>query len=177
MGISRDTENEMRASFITKTEIDRFANAKKPDGTPQDMSRVVGSIPYKNMLESRRTWMANAIKPKALGGLGLTLSDAKKLLEKTIKTRGKKHKVDIFSLLRLEYRPKEKITNKKKFTEAITTKSVLGRRLGSHYSTKLKLRHNPIKRCPVCRGNGEVMNLERRMQMCLACSGSGVRRF
>lgn len=168
----------MLAAGMTRKECRDFASAKKPDGDPQDLDLIINSAPFEHMLDSRRRWFENALKSKQLGGMGLTHKQAVKIIDNYYVMKGRqRHKKSVFDWLRISYRPKDKIQSKKKFQEAITTKSIIGKTVGKNYGDKLKIRYNPhLKRCQACRGTGTRMNIYHEKQICMACAGTGVER-
>lgn len=180
MALRKETVKRMKEAGFLKSEIAALNDARKPDNSLQDTELIVQSATFEHALESRRKWWENALKPKTLGGSGMTYREAKKALENfyIMKGRRKLSVHNFWSFLKLSYRPKEKIQTKRKFQEAITKKSVIGKTLGS-YGERLKLKYAPksmLKKCHFCRGTGSMVNLEGRQQMCLHCSGSGVER-
>lgn len=180
MGLRKEIAQRMRDAGFISRELKEFSEAKKPNGEPQDLDLIINSAPFEHMLESRRKWMENALKSKQLGGMGLTYRQATKIIEDyyTVKGRRKQGVRSLWSFLKTSYRPKEKIQSRKKFQEAITKKSIIGKTMGK-YGDRLKLKYAPksmLKKCHFCRGTGSVANLEGRQQMCLHCSGSGVER-
>lgn len=179
MGLRKEIAQRMRDAGFISRELKEFSEAKKPNGEPQDLDLIINSAPFEHMLESRRKWMENALKSKQLGGMGLTYRQATKIIEDyyTVKGRRKQGVRSLWSFLKTSYRPKEKIQTKKKFQEAITKKSIIGKTLGKGYGERLKIRYNPrLRRCGKCRGTGTMVNLEGRQQTCLFCGGSGVER-
>jgi hypothetical protein len=183
MGLRKEVMERMLAAGMTRRECREFAAAKKPDGSPQDLDLVVNSAPFEHMLDSRRRWFESALKPKALGGMGLTHREATKIIDDYYVMKGKRrHKRDVFSWLRISYRPKDKIQSRKKFQDAITTKSIIGKTVGKNYGDKLKIRYAPrnaTQKCSHCKGSGSLINLERRRITCIYCNGTGVegRKF
>jgi hypothetical protein len=184
MGLRKEVAQRMRAAGFISRELKEFSSAKKPDGEPQDLDLIVNSAPFEHMLESRRKWMENALKAKPLGGLGLTYKQATQIIEDyyTIKGKRKQGVRSLWSFLKTSYRPKEKIQTKKKFQEAITKKSIIGKTHGSGYGERLKIRYAPrnsTQKCSHCKGSGSLMNLERRRITCIYCNGTGVegRKF
>jgi hypothetical protein len=177
MALRKEVVSRMKEAGFLKSEIDQLNDARKPDGEKQELDLIVNSATFEHALQTRRDWWTNALKPKALGGSGLTLKDAKKVLEGFyVKKRGRKFKRDFWLFLKQSYRPRDKITSKKKFQEAITAKSLIGKTLGK-YGPKLKARYNPhLRRCSHCRGSGTLRNLYGQNQNCIYCSGTGVER-
>jgi len=176
VGLRKEVAQRMRDAGFTSKEIKEFASAKTPDGSPQDIDLIIQSNTFEHMLSSRRDWFENALKSKQLGGLGLTYKDATKLIDNFYVMKGKrKHKRDIWGWLKMSYRPKDKIQSKKKFQEAITFKSIVGKTLGK-YGPKLKARYSPTRRCSHCRGSGNLRNLYGQVQTCIYCNGTGVER-
>ena len=179
MGLRKEIADKMRESGHTSREIKEFASAKKPDGSPQDLDLIVQSATFEHMLESRRRWVENALKAKQLGGMGLTYKEAMKVIDNYYVMKGRqRHKRSVFDWLRISYRPKDKIQSRKKFQEAITTKSIIGKTVGKSYGDKLKLRYAPrnaTRKCETCRGTGAMINLEGRRQTCWRCGGTGVQ--
>jgi len=180
MGLRRETVNMMKEAGFLKKEIDDLNNARTPSNEKQDLDLIINSKPFAHMVEMRRLWWSNALKPKALGGQGLTYKEALKSLESYYVMKGhRRKKRDLWGWLKISYRPKDKIQSKKKFQEAITIKSLIGKALGRGYGERLKLKYAPksmLKKCHFCRGTGSMTNLEGRQQLCLHCSGSGVER-
>jgi hypothetical protein len=178
MALRKEIAQRMRDSGHTSREIKEFASAKKPDGSPQDIELITQSATFEHMLESRRKWVESALKSKQLGGMGLTYKQAMKIIDDYYVMKGHRRKrKSIFDFLKTSYRPKDKIQSKKKFQEAITTKSIIGKTIGKGYGDKLKIRYAPhLRKCSHCRGTGRLMNLERRYQDCIYCAGTGVER-
>lgn len=183
MGLKKEIAQRMREAGHTAKEIREFASAKKPDGTPQDLDLIVQSATFEHMLDSRRKWVERALSPKATGGMGLTYRQAMKIIDDYYVMKGRrKHRKSIFDWLKISYRPKDKIQSKKRFQDAITTKSMIGKALGKNYGDKLKIRYAPrnaTRRCSHCKGSGSLINLERRRITCIYCNGTGVegRKF
>ena len=177
MGLRKEIANQMKEAGFLPSEIRQLSEAKKPDGNPQDLDLITQSATFAHALQTRKEWWANALKPKSLGGSGLTYKEAKKVLEQFyVRKKGRKFKRDFWLFLKQSYRPRDKITSKKKFQAAITAKSLIGKTLGK-YGERLKLRYNPrLRRCSKCRGTGSMTNIEGRQQTCLFCGGSGVER-
>jgi len=177
MALRKEIAQRMKEVGFTKNEIADFADAKKPDGTPQDLELVIQSATFEHMLDSRKKWMENALKSKQFGGMGLTYRGALKVIDNfyVMTGRRKLHR-DIWSWMKLSYRPKEKIQSKKQFQHAITFKSVVGKQVGRNYGDKLKIRYSPTRYCSHCHGTGKLLNLERRYIDCIYCGGTGVSR-
>lgn len=177
MALRKEVAQRMKNVGFTKNEIADFADAKKPDGTPQDLELVIQSATFEHMLDSRKKWMENALKSKQFGGMGLTYRGALKVIDNfyVMTGRRKLHR-DIWSWMKLSYRPKEKIQSKKQFQHAITFKSVVGKQVGRNYGDKLQSRYNPrlFRKCSMCHGSGSIINIEGRSQSCLRCGGSGL---
>jgi len=177
MGLRKEIAQRMRDAGHTSREIKEFASAKKPDGTPQDLDLIVNSAPFEHMLDSRRKWVERALSPKATGGMGLTYKEAMKIIDDYYIVKKHRTRKSIWDWLKISYRPKDRIQSKRKFQEAITKKSLIGKMVGKGYGDKLKIRYNPkLRRCSKCRGTGTMVNLENRQQTCLFCGGSGVER-
>jgi hypothetical protein len=179
MALKKDIADRMRDAGHTAKEIREFASAKKPDGSPQDLDLIVQSATFEHMLDSRRKWVERALSPKATGGMGLTYRQAMKIIDEYYVMKGRrKHRKSIFDWLKISYRPKDKIKSKKKFQEAITAKSMIGKALGKGYGERLKIRYAPrnaTRRCQTCHGTGTMINLENRRQTCWRCGGTGVQ--
>jgi len=179
VGLRKEVADKMREAGFSSKELREFASAKTPDGSPQDIELIVQSETFEHMLSSRRDWFENALKSKKLGGLGLTYKEAIKLIDNFYVMRGRrKHKRDIWGWLKMSYRPKDKIQSKKKFQEAITFKSMVGKTLGKGYGDKLKIRYAPrnaTQKCSHCKGSGTLRNLYGQNQTCIYCSGTGVQ--
>lgn len=179
MALRKEVVEKMKAAGFLKSEIDQLNDARTPSGEKQDLELIIQSATFEHALQTRKDWWANALKPKSLGGSGLTYNEAKKVLEGFyVKKKGRKFKRDFFLFLKQSYRPKEKITSRKKFQEAITAKSLIGKTMGK-YGEKLKLRyapHNATQKCSHCKGSGTLRNLYGRDQACIYCAGSGVEK-
>ena len=181
MALRKEVAQRMRDAGFISRELKEFSEAKKPDGTPQDLNLIINSAPFEHMLESRRKWMENALKSKQLGGMGLTYRQATQIIEDYYSEKGRRKKGvrSLWSFLKTSYRPKEKIQSRKKFQEAITKKSIIGKTLGPGYGEKLKIRYAPhsmTRRCSHCRGTGRLRNLYGNEQNCIYCNGTGVER-
>ena len=179
MPLRKEIADQMKEAGFLPAEIRQLSEAVTPDGSPQDINLITQSATFAHALQTRRDWWASALKPKALGGSGMTYKEAKRALESFyVKKKGRTFKRDFWLFLKQSYRPKERIQSKRKFQEAITAKSLIGKILGK-YGDKLKIRYAPrnaTQKCHFCRGTGSLTNLEGRQQMCLHCSGSGVER-
>jgi hypothetical protein len=177
VGLRRETVNEMKAAGFLKSEISDLNNARTPSGEKQDLELIVQSKTFAHLLDSRREWWENALKPKTLGGKGLTYKEAKKSLENFYEMKGKRktHLRNFWSWLKISYRPKEKLQTKSQFKTAITAKSLIGKTIGK-YGEKLKARYSPTKRCSHCSGTGTLRNLYGQNQTCIYCSGTGVEK-
>ncbi len=178
MALRKEIVEQMEAAGYLRSEIKQLRDATKPDGTPQDIDKITNSKTFAHALQSRRDWWTNALKPKALGGAGMTYKEARSALENFyVRKRGRHFKRDFWLFLKQSYRPRDKIISKKKFQEALTAKSLIGKELGKNYGGKLKARYNPhLRRCSHCRGSGTLINLEGMRQDCLYCGGTGVER-
>lgn len=177
MAIKKEIAERMKLLF-SKDEIKEFSQAKKPDGTPQDLDLVVNSIPFEEMIKSREEWWKKALSPKSLGGFGMTLEEAWSTIKNHYKMTRKRKKIrSIWDFLKIEYKPHQKLSKRHMFDQAVITKSKIVRDLGP-YGKKLSLRHAPRinRRCGFCRGNGTVLNIYHQPQTCPRCGGSGVER-
>lgn len=176
MALKRANAKRMREAGFLTSEIKAFSAAKTPDGKPQDTDKICQSEPFKAMLESRREWWRNALGPKSEGGWGLTYAQGKKAIENHYKqTKRRKKERSIWSFLKIEYKPSQKIATKKQFTDAVIAKSQIVRDMGT-YSRKLKLRKMqlPSKKCAICRGTGNLMGIDGRNNLCIRCHGTGL---
>jgi hypothetical protein len=177
MALRKEVVSRMKEAGFLKSEIDQLNDARTPSGDRQDLELIIQSATFEHALQTRRDWWANALKPKAIGGSGLTMKEAKKVLEGFyVKKKGRKFKRDFWLFLKQSYRPKERIQSKRKFQEAITAKSLIGKTLGK-YGPKLKARYAPhLRRCQACRGTGSRRNIYGNSQICMTCAGTGVER-
>ena len=176
MGLRKEIVQKMKEAGFLKSEIDQMNEARTPSGERQNLELIVQSATFEHALQTRRDWWTNALKSKSLGGSGLTYNEAKKVLEGFyVKKKGRTFKRDFWLFLKQSYRPRDKITSKKKFQEAITAKSLIGKTLGK-YGSKLKARYSPTKRCSHCSGTGTLRNLYGQNQTCIYCSGTGVEK-
>jgi len=178
MGLRKEFKIQMEKSGFLPQEIKEFASGHASDGSPMDMNKIAMSKTFAEMLNSREEWWRKALSPKSLGGFGMTREGAIQAIKNHYKMSGRrKHARSIFQFLKDSYKPKERISSKKKFSEAVINKSIIVRDLGP-YGKKLSLRHAPRlnRRCNYCRGHGTVLNIYRQPQTCPRCGGSGVER-
>lgn len=182
MPLRKEIADEMRrCGFLTKEEIIPFGQATKPDGSPQDIEKIIRSKTFAQMLLDRQEWWRGILTPKGLGGRGKTYEEGIQILKNHYKMNKRRRLVrDIFWMLKQSYRPKERITSPRAFRDAIIKKSIITRDLGK-YGQKLKLRYyprtqqtRPLPRCRHCSGSGYMRNIVGDNQMCLFCGGSGV---
>jgi hypothetical protein len=172
MGLKREYAKIMRDAGFIDTELKMFGAAHKVDGSPMDIDKIFHSIPFQNELESRRVWWRDALKPKALGGKGLTREEAYQTLENWYKKKSTKGETGFWSFLKAEYRPPDRIKSRRAFDIAITSKSAITHSILGKYSTHIH--RNPVsKMCRNCHGNGTVENIYHQQTTCLSCGGSG----
>lgn len=176
MGLKKETVKMMKDAGFLDIEIREMNNSRTPSGEFQDMNLVVNSAPFKAMVESRIEWWKKALSPKTLGGWGLTEKEGRELIKNHYApTKKRKKKRSVYDFLKIEYKSKDKIKNRKLFDQAVITKSKIVRDMGV-YGKKLSLRHSPTKRCSHCRGTGSLRNLYGQTQTCIYCNGTGVER-
>jgi hypothetical protein len=179
MGLRKEFKIQMEKSGFLPQEIKEFASGHASDGSSMDMNKIAESKTFAEMLRSREEWWSKALSPKSLGGFGMTRESAIEAIKNHYKMSGRRKRArSVFQFLKDSYKPKERISSKKKFSEAVINKSIIVRDLGP-YGKKLSLRHAPKplnRRCNYCKGNGEVTNLYNVRQMCPRCGGSGVER-
>jgi ribosomal protein S27AE len=179
MGLRKEFKIQMEKSGFIPDEIKEFANGKTSDNKPMDVNTIALSKPFAEMLLSREEWWRKALSPKSLGGFGMTRESAIEAIKNHYKMKGRRTRVrSIWQFLRENYKPKDKILSKKKFSEAVINKSIITRDLGP-YGKKLSLRHAPKtlnRRCGYCRGQGSVLNIYSQRQLCPRCGGSGIER-
>jgi len=163
----------MEDAGFTKRERQEFANAHTTGGKPMDMETVFHSIPFQNMLQSRRKWWEHVLSPVSEGGKGWTYKDGERAIDAYYKAKKTKVGHSLWSFLKAEYRPPSRIKSESAFKIAISSKASITHSLLGKYSTHIK--RNPVhgNRCPDCNGTGTVVNLEHRPTTCLRCGGSG----
>jgi len=182
MALRKEIADQMRSAGFLPSELRQLSEAVTPSGNPQNIDLITQSETFAHALQSRRDWWENALKPKALGGSGLTYKEGKRVLEQFyIKKKGRHYKRSFWLFLKQSYRPHDKITSKETFQKAITAKSLIGKTLGK-YGPKLKSRYAPksmTRICSHCNGTGKLRNVYGQNQSCIYCSGSGIekRRF
>lgn len=174
MALKKEFREQLIKAGFQKFEIAELNSAKTPDGKPQDLDKICNSHTFADMLEARREWWKMILGPKSEGGKGMTYKQGQQALRNLHRIRkGRKTKIDIFSWLKLSYRPKNKIQTKRAFADAITRKAIISKTLGS-YGKKLKQTPINTSKCSNCRGTGNQTNLEGRTQTCIKCGGTGL---
>jgi hypothetical protein len=165
----------MRRAGFLPFEIRELSRAKTPDGKNQNLDKICTSIPFEKALESRMAWWRHALAPKSEGGWNYTYKQGAECIKNHYKiTRARKKGRTVFSFLRIEYHPPQKIQTKRAFTEAVIQKSKIARDMGQ-YSSKLRHARAPVLpgRCTLCRGVGELQNISGQRQTCPRCAGTG----
>lgn len=162
--------NTMLDAGFTKRECREFIKAHSSKGNPLDIGKIFNSIPFQNLMETRREWWKNVLAPVELGGEGMTYDEGLKAIKNHYKNADRGIK-DFWIFLKREYKPKSRIATKEAFTQAISTKSNLKKELFGISKT----RRNPLNsvRCRRCHGVGSVENIEHQQTTCLRCGGSG----
>lgn len=164
----------MRRSGFLPFEIRQMGQARDSKGRPQNLDKICTSKTFEQALLSRQEWWRRALSPKSDGGWNYTYKQGVAAIQHHYRATKAKHKPNIFSFLKIEYRPPLKIQTKRAFAEAVIQKSKIVRDMGQ-YSSKLKHKRAPILsgRCTLCLGVGELQNLQGLRQTCPRCGGTG----
>ena len=154
-------------------EIKELGRAKDSKGHGQNLDKICQSKTFEQALQSRMEWWRHALSPKP-EGWGYTYKQGVECIKHHYAVKKGRKKRDVFSFLKISYKPPQKIQTKRAFTEAVIAKSIIGRDLGK-YGAKLRHGRAPVLpgRCSLCRGVGELQNISGQRQTCPRCGGTG----